>query len=146
MHLLQQMSRSGRLDARPDSDEVIWLRMPEVSAADFRLVDPLVALGYRSSREAVARIAEKWRLPREGTAPDTSDRRIAAPLLPPLVSADFVPRDGRSARFSGAARRLFGTPGSGPLRPGALEPQLRRLYLADLFASAWPAFRTGRDS
>src|SRR5205823_2713229 len=107
-------SRTGRLDVRPDSDEVIWLRMPEVSPADFRLVDPLVALGYRSSRAAVARIAANWRLPRTGMAPDTSARWIPAPLLPPLATVDFLRRDGRPARFSGAARRLFGGPESGP--------------------------------
>ena len=135
MHMLRKLSASGQRDARPDVDRVVWLKMPGFSAADFRLVDTLAAMGYRESKATIAQVARDWDLKRYD-----DDRPVAA--LPPLTRVGFFDQHGKPARFSRAGARLFGSLPAGPLITDTLGSRLARIYRGDLFQSAWPHFRS----
>jgi NTE family protein len=132
--LAEQISRRERTEALTADDHMIWLTMPGVSRADFRPVDRIVEIGYRESREQIARLARAWDLPRAATdsggLPATA--ADASRLLPPLQSVSWVDRGGRSARRSAAARRLFGALPPGRLAPERLLAGLGRVYRGDL--------------
>ncbi len=138
-NLAEQLSRRGRGEARPGRDHVLWLQMPGVSPVDFRLVDTLVAMGYRESRPLLARLAREWDLPHP-----PQPRRLVK--LPPLREPRWVSRNGRTARQSEAAQALFGRPPAGSFAPDSLGPRLARVHRGDLFLSAWPRFRSDGDS
>lgn len=135
----QLVSQRGRTDARPDRDHVLWLRMPGASPADFRLVDTLVARGYRESRDTIATLARAWSLPRR--APPGP-----IPALPPIADITWVRHDGRPVRGATAASEAFYPRPRGPFIPDQLAPALARVHGSDLFVAAWPRFRSGPDS
>jgi len=137
--MLQQLSRRGPSEARPGVDRVLWLKMPGIPPDDFRLVDTLAAIGYRESRDVVARLARDWRLPHAG-------RPDSAPVLPPLARVDWRRHDRTHARLAPAARALFGRSPPGPFAADTLAAALGRVYRGDLFQSAWPRFRSNADS
>ena len=139
MATIELVSQRGRTDARPGRDHVIWLRMPGVSPAEFRLVDSLIARGYRGSRDSIAAIARAWELPR-------AERPGSNPVIPPLAGVAWVTANGRAARASGAAQALLGALPSGPFAPDTIGSGLARVHRGDLFLSAWPRFRSEGDS
>ncbi len=137
--MVQELSRRGRHDARPGSDHVIWLKMPGISPANFRQVDTLVAIGYRESRQSIARLAREWRLP-------TVERPDSLVVVPPLTRVEWRLQDGNRARLTSAAQRLLGPRPAGPFAANTLAVDLARVYRGDLFQSAWPRFRPDGDA
>lgn len=139
LNIAQQLSRRGQDDARPGADRLIWLEMPGISSSDFRLVDTLVAIGYRQTHDTIARLASEWKLPRRHEpAPSAS--------LPPTRSAEWIGRDGRRARQWYAAQEVLGPLPQGRWTADTLCSGLDRVHRADLFQGAWPRFRTRGDS
>jgi predicted acylesterase/phospholipase RssA len=137
--MLQQMSRSGRFQVRSGRDMAIWLPMPRVSPADFRRVDAIVAMGYRATRDSIARLAREWRLarrPEGGTSV----------VLPRLSSTRWVTRDGRPPRLADDAYRRLGSLPQGRFEPESLASGLARVHGADLFQSVWPRFHVDDDA
>jgi len=132
-------TQQGRTDARPGRDHVIWLRLPGASPANFRMVDSLIARGYRDSRDTIAALARAWRLPRR-------ERRQVDSVLPPIASVAWLTSSGRPARASTPATDLLRPLPSGRFAPDSLARALARVHRGDLFLAAWPRFRSGRDA
>jgi predicted acylesterase/phospholipase RssA len=139
MALLEQINRRVQGDSLRSVDRLIRVPMPNISAADFLRSDSMIAIGYREARPIVEEIARTWKLPHR----ELERRQVH---LPPLADIVWVDERGRPARRSTAARALLGRTPSAAFRPTELLPGLERVYRGDLFVSAWPRFRSDKDS